>query len=99
MITREVFIDTIKVYKSGVEFLRKMDDEGLDLYETPLNTSADTLFDTWLKQITNDDGIDLIYWWLFEGVEKELYDDNQNVIAKLTDEATLYDYMNENGYF
>lgn len=99
MITREVFIDTIKVYESGVDFLRKMDNEGLDLYETPLNRSADTLFDTWLKQITNDDGVDLIYWWLFEDVEKELYDDNENVIAKLTDEATLYDYMNENGYF
>lgn len=99
MITKEVFIDTIKVYKSGVDFLRKMDDEGLDLYETPLTASADTLFDSWLKQVTNNDGIDLIYWWLFENTEKELYDDDQNVIAKLTDEATLYDYMNENGYF
>ena len=99
MITKEVFIDTIKVYKSGVDFLRKMDDEGLDFYETPLSRSADALFDAWLKQITDDDGIDLIYWWLFEETAKELYDDNQNVIAKLTDEATLYDYMNENGYF
>lgn len=99
MITKEVFIDTLKVYKSGVDFLRKMDDEGLDLYETPLTRSADALFDAWLNQITNDDGVDLIYWWLFEDTEKELYDDDQNVIAKLTDETTLYDYMNENGYF
>ena len=99
MITKEVFIDTLKVYKSGVDFLRKMDDEGLDLYETPLARSTDALFDAWLNQITNDEGSDLIYWWLFEDTEKELYDDDQNVIAKLTDEATLYDYMNENGYF
>ena len=98
MISKEVFIDCIKSYERGLEFLRNMDKMGLDLYETPLCYASDTVFDMWLKVITDEEGSDLIYWWLFEDVEKKIYEDDK-VIADLKDEEALYIYMKENGHF
>lgn len=45
MISKEVFIDCMKSYERGLEFLRNMDKMGLDLYETPLCYASDTVFD------------------------------------------------------
>lgn len=97
MISKEVFINCMKSYEEGLEFLRNLDKIGLDLYETPLCCASDTVFDMWLKVITNEEGSDLIYWWLFEDVEKKIYE-NGKVIADLKDEEALYIYIKENGY-
>ena len=98
MISKEEFIRGIKSYKEGLGFIERADSIGLDLYESPICSTADTIFDMWLDQITTDAGADLIYWWLFEDVEKKIYKDDE-VIADLVDEESLYNYMNENGYF
>lgn len=96
MISSEDFLKYIKAYQDGCKFLRSMDDAGLDFYDTVLAISADTMFQAWLEQITNEEGQDLVYWWLFEDVEKDIYEDNK-VIAELKDEESLYSYMKENG--
>ena len=98
MIDKETFIGVIRSYKDSMDFLENTESIGLDLYETPLCATLDTIFDTWLNSITNDDGVDLIYWWLFEDVEKNIYKDEE-VIATLTDEESLYNYMKENGIY
>lgn len=99
MIEKEIFMDAIEAYKKGIDFLRKMDDMGLDLYDTPLCSASDVMFDKWLSQITNEDGIDLVYWWIFEDVEKKIYDLNGNETNNIEDLGSLYDYMKANGYF
>lgn len=99
MITKEEFINVIKAYKSGIKFMEDADAIGIDLYNSIICDSSDTVFGSWLTLITNDDGVDLIYWWIFEDVEKKIYDNDDEVIADLVDEETLYNYMKENGYF
>jgi len=98
MISKEDFIKGVSTYKKGVEFLRQLDDFGIDFYESSLNLSADTLFDMWLNQITGESGVDLVYWWLFEDVDKDIYEDDK-IIANLEDIEDLYTYMKDNGYF
>ena len=41
---------------------------------------------------------DILEWWLFEDVEKKIYDSNGNEIADVTKLEDLYDYMVNNKY-
>jgi len=99
MIEKEIFMDAIEAYKKGLDFLKKMDDMGLDFYDTPLCSASDVIFDKWLALITNEDGADLVYWWLFEDLEKKIYDSKGNETNNVEDLGSLYDYMKDNGYF
>lgn len=98
MISKETFINGINTYKEAVDFLRRLDNMGLDFYDTSLCSSLDTLFDMWLNEITGEAGGDLVYWWIFEDVEKKIYDDDK-VVATLDTAEDLYNYMKENNYF
>lgn len=91
------FISHIKEYLEGVEFLRNMDDAGLDFYETPLCKSADAMFQAWLDQITNEEGQDLIYWWIFEDVDKVITEDGVDINVEDIEEFAKY--LKEHGYF
>jgi len=94
--SKEVFIEYMKAYQKGLSFLENMHDEGLDLYETSLCTSADALFQAWLDQIMDNEGQDLVYWWLFEDVDKVITEDNTDInVESLEDFAN---YLNEYGY-
>jgi hypothetical protein len=98
MISKETFLKGIRTYKEGLDFLKRTSDIGLDLYDSPLCSTSDILFDMWLNDITGESGVDLVYWWIFEDVEKKIYEDDK-VVADLVDEDSLYNYMKENGYF
>ena len=39
---------------------------------------------------------ELIDWWLYDSVDKFIYDKNNEVIANLTDIEDLWEYLNEN---
>jgi hypothetical protein len=97
MITSENFITNLKAYKEGCDFLRKMDNYNLDFYETPLSKSSDTMFQAWLDQITNEEGQDLIYWWLFEDVDKIITDNEVDINVEDIEEFTKY--LKDYGYF
>ena len=52
---------------------------------------------TLLKRELHDDvEFSTIEWWLFDKVDKYIYDDNHNIIADLTNVEDLYDYLVEN---
>ena len=97
MITAYKFVEYLKSYQKGIDFLRNMDDAGLDLYETPLTASADALFQAWLEQILNEEGQDLVYWWLFEDVDKVITDNDNEINVEDIEEFTKY--LLDNGYF
>jgi hypothetical protein len=97
MIKPDKFVDYIMAYQRGTDFLRNMDDAGLDLYETPLCASADTLLDAWLDQVLNEEGQDLVYWWLFEDVDKVITDNDNEFNVEDIEEFTKY--LLNNGYF
>lgn len=96
MITKEEFINYVGIYKDGADFLSRIDDEGLNLYDTLLTKSADYMFQAWLEQITSEEGQDLIYWWLFEDVEKIITEDAVDInVESLEDFAN---YLKEHEY-
>lgn len=49
-----------------------------------------------LKELFNDFEYQLIEWWLWDNVDKYIYDDDRNVIADLTRVEDLYDYLTSN---
>ena len=96
--SKEKFVSTIDYYQNFLDKADKLEALGINLYDGPLVESIDFVFDAWINEITGEAGSDLIYWWLFENVEKEIYEDNK-VVATLDTVENLYDYMKENNYF
>lgn len=97
MIEAYKFVEYLKSYQRGIDFLENMDNTGLNFYETPLTESADALFQAWLEQILNEEGQDLVYWWLFEDVDKVITVDNNEI--NVEDIVELTKYLLDNGYF
>lgn len=90
--TYQLFSKGIKNYQDFNTYLDNLRDTGFDIFDTALIENAHSVFDTWIESILNEEGQDLVYWWLFEDVEKVLYEDGKDNISveKLED---LYAYM------
>lgn len=94
---KDKFIKTIEAYKSFLDTSDKLMDLGIDLAEGPITNSLDIIFDAWLTEITNEEGQDLVYWWLFEDVDKVITEDEEDIVV---DDIELFaNYMKEHGYF
>ena len=93
------FIKIINTYKHYQDTLIKLSDLGVDIWDNGFNDPTDYIFEAWLEEILNDEGQDLVYWWLFEDVEKVFYDDEDKVIANVEDLKDFYKYLKESGYF
>lgn len=96
--SKEKFVETLHNYQKFLEVSDQLVKLGIDLAEGPITMAIDTLLDSWIDSITGEAGSDLIYWWLFEDVTKEIYEDDK-VIAVLDTAENLYDYMKKNEYF
>jgi hypothetical protein len=96
--SKEKFVETLLKYQNFLDISDQLMNLGIDLTEGPITMAIDTLLDSWINSITGEAGSDLIYWWLFEDVEKNIYEDDK-VIATLDTAENLYDYMKENNYF
>jgi len=90
-VDKESFIKTINKYKQFIDTSNKLYDLGIDLCEGVISDSIDTIFDAWLVEFLNEEDIDTIYWWLFEDVDKIIYDGDEKInVEKIED---LYDYL------
>lgn len=96
--SEEKFVETLLKYQNFLDVSDRLVDLGIDLTEGPVTMAIDTLLDSWIDAITGEAGSDLIYWWLFEDVEKKIYEDDK-VVATLDTAENLYNYMKENNYF
>lgn len=96
--SKEKFVEALLEYQNFLDVSDQLVGLGIDLTEGPIATAIDTLLDSWIDSITGEAGSDLIYWWLFEDVTKEIYEDDK-VVATLNTVEDLYDYMKENNYF
>ena len=96
--SKEKFVETLLKYQDFLDVSDRLMDLGIDLTEGPITMAIDTLLDSWIDSITGEAGSDLIYWWLFEDVTKEIYEDDK-VVATLDTAEDLYDYMKANNYF
>lgn len=96
--SEEKFVETLLKYQDFLSISDQLMNLGIDLTEGPITMAIDTLLDSWVDSITGEAGSDLIYWWLFEDVKKEIYEDDK-VVATLDTAKDLYNYMKENNYF
>lgn len=94
---KENFIKTINAYKEFLDTSDKLMELGIDLAEGPITYSIDTIFDSWLQSILNEEGQDLVYWWLFEDVDKVITDNGNEINVEDIEEFTKY--LLNNGYF
>lgn len=73
----------------------KLADIGIDIYDTPFYECATSLAEDFFNCHFNADGVDLIYWWLYEDVEKLIYDEHHNIVDNLTNIEDLFDYLTD----
>jgi len=90
-VNKEAFIKTINKYKQFIDASDKLNDLGIDLSEGPITDAIDAIFDAWLAEFLNEEDIDIIYWWLFEDVDKIIYDGDEEI--NVEDIEDLYNYL------
>lgn len=98
MIEVAEFEEIVIAYKEYCDRLRKLEDLGVDLFESPITTISDLLFDKWVDKVTTDEGGELVYWWIFDDVEKKFYDEEGNVTNIVEDIIDFYNYLKDNNY-
>lgn len=71
MITKEQFILALNGHKFQTEQLTKLEDFGINLWDSTIIEFGFSMFDTLINATFDKEGQDWIFWYLFE---KEKYD-------------------------
>lgn len=98
MIEVAEFEEIVIAYKEYCARLEKLEDLGIDLYDGPITAISDLLFDKWVDKVAIGEGQDLVYWWIFDDVEKKMYDSEGNVTDDVKDIKDFYKYLKDNNY-
>lgn len=96
MIALNLFKSVLDKYLKAMTYTDKVNEIGLDLYESPVWDINDILLDEWGKTVLTEDGMELLYWWLFEDTDKIIYADTEIDVASV---ENFYNYLKDNGYF
>lgn len=101
MISKDMFCKAIAAIQKDRETNEKLTD-ALDKYllnghaVVESSASYEMLIEL-LKDFFNDNvQYSTIEWWLYDKVDKYIYDEQGNIIADLTTVEALYDYLVEN---
>lgn len=92
MITKEEFVKIIENDRTYHDIVNKIEECGISFYESDLDSCYNYLFDFVLQKYFNEDGIDLIYWWMYEDVDKVITNEDNSTI-ELNSIEDLYDYL------
>jgi len=99
MITKQILKDCIQLLQQQDEITKR-----LDLALSDFNSSFTVLetdkytrqaFDKLLSLYINTDGLDLIGWWMYENVNKIIYNSDKTE-TDLTDVDSFIEYMIDN---
>lgn len=96
---RELFAKQINLMKSFNYKIDQIRDFGIDLVETPLFDIPAQMFDNFISAVCTDEGEDLVFWWMYENVEKVIFEhDEEGNEKKIPLETVyqLYEYLDEN---
>ncbi len=74
MITKEIFIKQIELINKYNEFVDKLDDLNINIINSDLYEITSSIFDNFIISYFNNDGQDLIFWWIYESVPKIIYE-------------------------
>jgi hypothetical protein len=95
---KALFLDLLKKYELIDDYVDKYSDFGINLTggKYPLLPEIETIFDLIFGNNYNNDGVDWIYWFIFEnkfGKKKLEAYDNGKLICQTAEE--LYDYIKQ----
>ena len=100
MITKELFIKYIEQYQRFNSAFERIEEALMgrkyasNLYEADWVDSVGYMLDLFLKSHFTETGYDLITWWLFEDVDKIIYEkDDTTTSVKTIDE--LWNFMSK----
>lgn len=92
---REDFKDCIRKLEAITEFGNKLSDLKIETIECKELFYADEIFFKWVKDEFGEAGEDLVSWWLYEDVDKIVYE-KDGTETNLENIDALYTYLLEN---
>ena len=97
MISREKFKRQLELAQSLDQITELLHDNGIEILESKLFNIPSELFSNFLYCVCTDDGADWVEWWLYEDVEKVVYEGDKEIRLDTIDD--LYNYLKTNHYF
>lgn len=95
MLTKEEFKKVIDIYNGWVDNVEQLSEvltkSRYSLYEFPIIDDVGKLFDCFIESHFTEEGSDIVYWWQYESVPKEIYDGDNVISVETIDE--LWDYL------
>ena len=87
-------------FKKLIELLKKDSEDSLSLYKLGLDCSnlkerLDAAITILLESYFTTEGEDIFSWWIYESVEKKIYNYDGTVQKDLTKIEDLYEYVME----
>ena len=92
-ISKEEFIEIVYSLKEQSDKHKELYKFGIDLINYESN--YEKCFSVLKKIVFNEKQLDLIDWWLYEDVEKVLFNKDETVFKNLSTASDLYDYIVE----
>lgn len=98
MLTLEVFKKAIEGYFNFSKAIDRISEcisgtqYGVNLIESDWFAAVCDILDAFLKANFNDNGVDLIYWWMFEDVDKVITIDKE-ISVDVTTIEDLWKYL------
>lgn len=107
MITKEILkeiIDLNQTFQNGIERIETAlcgKPYSCNLLESDWVIAHEKMFDAFLKSYFNESGQNLLYWWLYESVDKiiyqkidsDLFEDKKEIQFDVNSIDDLWDYM------
>ena len=109
IVTKEQFKEIINLHKTFNDELDKISETLFgnsysSLIECKFAESANIMFDKFIEILLTEEGEDLLYWWIYEDVDKIIYYKTPDTLFEKGKEESrsvesfdnLWDYMIEN---
>ena len=95
--TKEQFVETISYMQEFVNLIDELRQMGIDLIESKLYNLPANIFDQFVYSHFTEFGQDLVFWWMYEDVPKEITLDDGKV-HDVEDVNDFYEFLVENEY-
>lgn len=92
-------IELMKAFNDKVDLLS--DNLNINIIESDFYSIPAQLFDNFIESVCTEDGAELVFWWMYEDVEKVIYesDESSEKVYHLNTVDDLFNYMCQNNYF
>ncbi len=100
MLTKEQFKELVEKKQKRDEYEHKLYELGIDIMAGGnYDDFIEYVFDIILSQCFDKEGVEMVYWWMYDDVDKYLYEpgtNGQKITNDLTTIDALYDWLVNN---